>query len=130
LELWHLINPKLEETISKATVEQFLRDLAYIAIDMNISKSLTRINIHIDLLKMADDNDDHLKKKAIDYLDDANKHKEEFLKKILTGLNDQVTKQELITKIRDHFFKSYILRMGIAGKQMATLAVKEEDNAP
>ena len=38
LELWHLLNPKLEETVSKASVEQFLRDLTYIALEMNLSK--------------------------------------------------------------------------------------------
>lgn len=38
LELWHLINPKLEETVPKATVENFLKDLTYIALDMNLSK--------------------------------------------------------------------------------------------
>lgn len=38
LELWHLINPRLEETISKSIVSDFLKDLLYIAVDMNISK--------------------------------------------------------------------------------------------
>ena len=38
LEMWHLLNPKLEDTIPKAMVEQFLRDLSYIALDMNHSK--------------------------------------------------------------------------------------------
>jgi hypothetical protein len=37
LELWHLINPKLEETVPKAAVEAFLRDLTYIALEMNLS---------------------------------------------------------------------------------------------
>ena len=37
LELWHLINPKLEDTVSKEVVETFLQDLCYIAVDMNIS---------------------------------------------------------------------------------------------
>lgn len=38
LELWHLINPKLEEYVSKDTVTKFLNDLLYIALDMNLSK--------------------------------------------------------------------------------------------
>ena len=38
LEMWHLINPRLDETIPKQSVELFLRDLIYIAIDMNLSK--------------------------------------------------------------------------------------------
>ena len=36
-ELWHLINPKLEETIAKSLLEVFLYELCYVAIDMNIS---------------------------------------------------------------------------------------------
>ena len=38
-ELWHLINPKLEETVPKQAVVDFLNDLAYIAIDLNLSKT-------------------------------------------------------------------------------------------
>lgn len=36
--MWHLLNPKLEETISKNNLEEFLYELCYVAIDMNISK--------------------------------------------------------------------------------------------
>ena len=38
LEMWHIINPKLEEFINKQTVNKFLADLLYVAIDMNLSK--------------------------------------------------------------------------------------------
>lgn len=40
LELWHMVNPKLEETISKNIVENLLKDLTYVAVDMNYSKLL------------------------------------------------------------------------------------------
>jgi len=36
-ELWHLINPQLQKTIPKTAVKELLEDLAYIAIDMNLS---------------------------------------------------------------------------------------------
>lgn len=51
LELWHLINPKLEQTIPKAQVEAFLRDLCYVALDMNHSKIHTQTNICILISK-------------------------------------------------------------------------------
>ena len=38
LELWHLINPKLYEAIHVKVVEEFFRDLVYIALDMNLCK--------------------------------------------------------------------------------------------
>ena len=37
-DLWHLINPKLEDFVTRDAVEQFLKDLIYIAVDMNKSK--------------------------------------------------------------------------------------------
>jgi hypothetical protein len=40
LEMWHIINPKLEENVSKQAVQAFLEDLLYVAIDMNLSKCL------------------------------------------------------------------------------------------
>ena len=49
LEFWHLINPKLDETIGKDVVAVFLKELTYIAIDMNIS-NIYNINIAVDIL--------------------------------------------------------------------------------
>jgi len=40
LEFWHLINPKLQEKLGKDQVATFLQDLAYVAVDMNLSKLL------------------------------------------------------------------------------------------
>lgn len=37
-ELWHLINPKLDDFVTKEQVAAFLNDLCYVAIDMNYSK--------------------------------------------------------------------------------------------
>lgn len=67
---------------------------------------------------MSDENDTSEKKKAIDYLDNALKHKDDFLKKTMSGFNDNVTKEELCTRIRGDYFKSYLLRMAIAGKKL------------
>jgi hypothetical protein len=44
--MWHLINPRLEEFVSKKAVGIFLHELAYIAIDMNISNNLSIFNLY------------------------------------------------------------------------------------
>ena len=44
-ELWHLINPRLEDFVTRQVVESFLNDLIYIAVDMNLSKSSIETNI-------------------------------------------------------------------------------------
>ena len=36
--MWHIINPKLDENVTVQQVKDFLEDLLYIAIDMNLSK--------------------------------------------------------------------------------------------
>lgn len=35
LELWHLLNPKLEDKVSKSKVEAFLNDLVYVAVNLS-----------------------------------------------------------------------------------------------
>ena len=39
-----MINPKLEETITIQQVEKFIREIAYVAVDMNLSNSIKRFN--------------------------------------------------------------------------------------
>ncbi len=46
VEFWHLVNPKLDEVVSKQTIKDYLADLIYVAIDMNMN-----------LIKMGDDNE-------------------------------------------------------------------------
>lgn len=67
---------------------------------------------------MGDDNDTDIKKNAIDYLEHCMISREEFLKKVISSFGERVTKQELVTKIRPNFFKSYDLRLGISGKSL------------
>jgi len=91
LELWHILNPKLEETVSKSSVEQFLKDLTYIALEMNLSK---RFSITVaDLLKHADENDTEEKKKAIDYIENTIKERDAFISKTMTLFADSVAKE-------------------------------------
>ena len=37
LELWHIINPKLDDHVTPGQVKAFLDDLLYVAIDMNLN---------------------------------------------------------------------------------------------
>lgn len=75
---------------------------------------------------MSDENDTEEKKKAIDYIENAIKEKDDFVKKIVSGFTERVTKEQLCTAIRDSFFRSYLLRLKISGKQL-TQAVKESN---
>ena len=74
--------------------------------------------MYIDLLKMSDENDTIEKKRAIDYLDNALRAKEDFIKQTLSGLGDKITKEELATRIRGDYFKSFLLRLAISGKRL------------
>lgn len=62
---------------------------------------------------MSDENDTQEKKNAIDYLDNGLKAKDDFVKKTLSGLNENVTKEELCTRIRLDYFKSFMLRLAV-----------------
>jgi hypothetical protein len=46
------------------------------------------------------------------------KAKEEFVKKTMTGFSGNVTKEELCTRIRQDYFKSFLLRLAINGKKI------------
>jgi len=72
---------------------------------------------------MADESDTEEKKKAVDYIENAIKQKNEFIQKTMSLFSERVKKEELVTAIRDTYFKSYTLRLKIAGKQI--VAVKE-----
>jgi hypothetical protein len=74
--------------------------------------------MNLNLLKGTDIEDTEEKKKAIDYLNDGMQKKNEFLAKTLSGFAEQVTKEELCTRIRNDYFKSFMLRLAITGKKI------------
>lgn len=65
---------------------------------------------------MSDENDGEEKKKAIDYIENAIKERDDFVKKTVSGLTERVTREQLCTAIRDSYFRSYMLRLKISGK--------------
>lgn len=69
---------------------------------------------------MGPENDSLDNKKAIDYLDNCAQRVKEVVNEVLSGLNERVTKEELCTRIRADFFKSYLLRLKLANIKIAT----------
>ena len=67
---------------------------------------------------MGDENDNEETKAALKYLEEAHKLRDDFVKKTVEGLGDRVTKQELGTRLREAYFKSYVLRLAIQGKKV------------
>lgn len=71
---------------------------------------------------MGPENDSQENKKAIDYLDRCASRKNEVVNEVLAGLNERVTKEEVCTRIRADFFKSYMLRLKLANIKIAAEA--------
>lgn len=67
---------------------------------------------------MSDENDTQEKKKAIDYLDKGLKAKDEFVKLTMSAFKDTITKEELCTRIRADYFKSFLLRLALTGNKI------------
>lgn len=72
------------------------------------------------MLKLADENNEsEEKKKALEYLNEANQKKDEFFKKTLASLPEKIKREELIEKLSDAWFATYKLRMAITGKSLS-----------
>ena len=80
-------------------------------------------------MKGSDVEDTEEKKKAIDYLNEGVNKKAEFLAKTLSGFGENVAKEELCTRIRSDYFKSFMLRLAITGKKI-TQEVQSLDASP
>ena len=78
------------------------------------------------MLRQADDSDTEEKKKAIDYLDQTIRIRDEYVHKTMSVFNERVKREELMTAIRDVWFKGYTLRLKISGKQV----VQVKENVP
>ena len=116
MELWHLVNPKLEATVGKQMVADFLKDLCYVAIDMNVN-----------LLKLGEEQGHEDKKSAMAYLEEAQKKQPEFINNTIQGLGEQINKEELCARMREAWFNTYKIRMGITGKQILH-SIQAQDN--
>lgn len=100
-ELWHLINPEVEDFVTKKQVMHIVNRLAYIAVQLN-----RKIVLH---MRRSSERDS-----AVEYLDRCMKRKKAFLLKIQNQLPDLVEKEQLYD-LMEQFFRSYDLRLAIAG---------------
>ena len=104
--------------MGKQMVADFLKDLCYVAIDMNVN-----------LVKLGDEQglDSEDKMSALVYLEEAEKKRSEFINKTMLGLGEQVNREELCARMREAWFKTYNIRMGITGKQILR-SIQAQDN--
>ena len=72
------------------------------------------------MLKNGDDSDSDEKKEALLYLEEAQNKKQEYISGVLDSLGEEISKHDLIEKIKDSFFQTYKLRMAITGRKMAS----------
>ena len=100
-ELWHIVNPALEEVVPKADVINTIASLLYVAVNLNKK-----------LLKGMPESEE--KTKALSYLDTCTKNRKRWMSELTQELDDEVTGEQLIELIKP-FFRSYDLRMSIAG---------------
>ena len=80
--LWHLINPNFKQTVSLDVIKSTIEDLLYLAIDQR--------------LLMLDEDDENTNGQRM-YLEECEKRKEMFVKKICEELQDGDTSSKQIT---------------------------------
>ena len=101
LELWHIVNPTLEEVATKEQVLDIATRLVYIAVTLNLkliqSKPATTEQ-----------------KEALEYHKRIAAGRRSFLQRLTEELPEEVTKDELCGAL-DQFFRSYDLRLTLAG---------------
>ena len=107
LEMWHIINPKLDDHVTPGQVKTFLEDLLYVAIDMNLN-----------ILNANEGDNSAESQKAKNYLEECLGKKEAFLNSFMSGLNEPITKETLGGKLKKDFFDSYRLRMAVGGREI------------
>ena len=96
-----MINPKLELTIPRETVVEFVKDLLRIAVNLNfqyiqnLEKRLIEqgVNEKVNAAKVKEE--ESLRKRAIKYLDLAQKKIPEYIEKLIEILPPLVSKMDL-----------------------------------
>ena len=100
-----MINPELRKDVTKRDVYSIITRLAYIAVNLN-QKLLQNIP------------QSTTKDKVMQYHKSIDKNRKAFLKKVGDNLPDQITEDCLrASDLVRQFFRSYDLRMAMAGDQ-------------
>jgi len=116
VDLWHLINPKLELTIPKETVIDFVKDLLKIAVDLNfqyiqnLEKKLIQqgVNEKVNATKVKEE--ESIRKRAIKYLDLAQRKIPEFIEKLMEIMPPLVSKMDLHPILKNQVYRSHQIR--------------------
>ena len=116
VDLWHLINPKLELTIPKETVIDFVKDLLKIAVDLNfqyiqnLEKKLIQqgVNEKVNATKVKEE--ESIRKRAIKYLDLAQRKIPEFIEKLMEIMPPLVSKMDLRPILKNQVYRSHQIR--------------------
>ena len=100
------MNPTLQPHVTKREVNSVITRLAYVAVNLNLK-----------LLKNMPDSETC--KSALAYHNRINQNRKAFLKLVGDSLADQVDQESFIAVLRGQFFRSYDLRMALAGDEMS-----------
>jgi hypothetical protein len=74
-------------------------------------------------LKNGDDKETDDKKHALAYLEEAQKKKAEYIKKVVDSFEgNHVEKDPLVAKLKESFFSTSKLRMAITGRKIEPVA--------
>jgi hypothetical protein len=118
VDLWHLINPKLEQTVPRDQVIELMKDLVYVAVDMNIKY----LSVMGDRLKDMGTKDktnvatkeskevEKMKNRALKYLDTAKKNSPKLIEDMAKLLPPHVSKIDLIPVMKKQMFRSHQIR--------------------
>ena len=124
--MWHLVNPKLDDTVSKEVVIKFIKELIFIAIDLMLA--FLHKQEKVSLLDPANDRQGQqstpqnnvgikeeqiMKQKAIEYLQKARLNQANVIENLIELLpaNNQISKAELVPILRKQFFRSHQIRI-------------------
>jgi hypothetical protein len=109
-----LINPKLEQTIPRDQVIELLKDLIYIAVDMNIKylsvmgESLKEIGTKEKTVPTRESKEEEkMKNRALKYLDSAKKNSGRLIEDTTKLLPPHVSKIDLIPVMKKQMFRSH-----------------------
>ena len=104
--MWHIINPELRPSVTRREVYSVINRIAYVAVNLN-QKLLNNLP------------DGEMRGKALDYHKRIASTRKSFLSKVGSSLPEQITQEDLGGDILHQFYRSYDLRMAIAGDTMA-----------
>ena len=99
-ELWHILNPTLQEFVSKRAVVEAVSKLCYVAIDLNATM--------VESMPNSSE-----KTAALKYHARIKQNKKSFIEQLMNQLSPEVSRDELTMLME--IFRSYDLRMIISG---------------